>query len=95
MNDLDFGDLRREWRDTSTAAKIALGLGVAGIGVGSFLARRVIIGNPSEYIVKTGLGIADLSVSKQTIRWPFQTATRINVEPRTFSVDVSAMSRER
>ena len=95
MGDLDFDDLRREWRDTSRGAKIALGLGIAGLGLGAFISRRVVIGAPSEYIVKTGLGISDLSVSKQTIRWPFQTAKRINVEPRTFSVDVSAMSRER
>ena len=65
------------------------------LGVAGFLTRRFKIAGPSEQIVRTGLGIKNVSVTKKAVQWPFQTANRISIEPRTFEVEIDAMSMHR
>ena len=67
---------------------------IGAIGAG-FLMLRYKVAGPSEYVVRTGLGIKDISVTKKAIQWPFQKSMTINVEPVTFEISVDAMSSQR
>lgn len=40
---------------------------------------------PNQYLVRTGLGISDISVTKSGIRWPFQNAMMVDVNPTTYT----------
>lgn len=51
------------------------------------------IGRPGEYIVKTGLGIKDMTVDRQTMRWPFQEFQKVEVNPSTYSFQLHCMSK--
>jgi flotillin len=68
---------------------------VALAGAAYWISRRVVISSPSQIVVKTGLGIADLSISRTAVQWPFQKAALMSVAPRTVFVQVDAMSRGR
>jgi flotillin len=59
------------------------------------VAMRVKISGPSQYVVRTGLGIRDISVTKNNIQWPFQKAHMMSIEPVTFPIEVDAMSIQR
>jgi len=69
--------------------------GTAIASVGAFMFVRYHVAGPSQYLVRTGLGIKDIKVSKKGIQWPLQTITMINVEPVTFDIEVDAMSKQR
>lgn len=69
--------------------------GGALIGLGFFVSTRVKIAKPSEYIVKTGIGIEKVSISKKTVQWPFQTSKTISVQPSNFTIGLQAMSKEK
>jgi len=64
-------------------------------GLGAFAALRYKVAGPSEYIVRTGLGIKDLSIQKKALQLPFQTAKMISIAPTTFPIEVDAMSAQR
>lgn len=51
-------------------------LGVV-IGCAGFIYSRFKICRPEEYMIRTGLGIADMDISKKAIIWPFQTCNII------------------
>ena len=70
----------------------------AGIVAGSTLlaiASRVKIAGASQYIVRTGAMIKDISVTKKAVQWPFQKAGVMSIEPVTFPIEVDAMSTQR
>ena len=46
-------------------------------------------------MVKTGLGIRDIHVCKNSVVWPFQTYHVIDLNPRNFSFELHHMSKER
>ena len=58
------------------------------------LSYRYKIAQPDEYVVKTGLGIKDISVSKTTFQWPFQTYKMIKMEPRNYTFELNAVTKD-
>jgi len=80
-----------------TTKQVVTGVATASIvGLGYAIAARYRVANPSEYFVKTGLGIDTVAISKKTIQWPFQTATRFSIAPMTYPVAIDdAMSQQR
>lgn len=42
---------------------------------------------PQSYIIKTGLGINDMEISKSTLKLPFQKVTHINTNPYNVELD--------
>jgi len=60
-----------------------------------FLFSRYKVARPSEYLIRTGLGIDGLSITKKGIHWPGQRAMFVDIAPHTFAVDISALSKER
>jgi len=74
------------------------GIGTAvciGFGLGASIFSRYKVARPSEFLVRTGLGIDGLSITKKGVHWPGQKAMFVNIAPRTFSVGISALSKER
>lgn len=69
--------------------------GFAVVGAAIFVATRYRISQPHQMIVKTGFGISDIDVSKQTIQWPFQTYQFINLVPKNYKFDLNGMSSEK
>ena len=49
----------------------------------------------NEWLVRTGLGINNMQISKRFIRWPFQNIDRIDLAPSSFKFSVNAMSKEK
>lgn len=81
---------------TSAAIDAAIFGGTTAIvGFGGFAAFRYKISSPSEYIVKTGLGISEISIRKKTMVWPFQRYRKMSIAPITFPIEVDAMSEQR
>lgn len=63
---------------------------------GAFVLRRYKVALANEYIVKTGVGINGATVHKKTLQLPFQTATKISMEPKPFHHIIDkAMSKEK
>jgi flotillin len=83
---------KRTFVDPFTTGAIA---GVAVLSVGSFVNTRYRISKPDEYLVRTGLFIKDMVVSKQGFQWPFQTYRFIKMQPINFSFNLSSMSQEK
>lgn len=70
-------------------------LGVT-IGLPAFwFATNYKISPPNEYIVKTGLFIDTMQISKTTLRLPFQQCKIINLEPKNYFFELDAMSNEK
>lgn len=47
-------------------------LAATGAAAGFWVISRVHIAKPNQYIIKTGVGISDVVISKNTVQWPFQ-----------------------
>lgn len=78
----------------------SIGGGIGGICMVSaltFVGMRYHVANPNEYLVRTGLFLKnDIDISKKALQLPFQTLTKVNLEPTTFKCIVDeAMSQER
>lgn len=73
----------------------SLGTAVAATGIVSFAAYRYKVSNADQYLIRTGLGIRDIKVSKQGFQWPFQTYKFIDMRPNNYSFDLQAMSSEK
>ncbi len=74
---------------------LKIGTTLTVIGIGSYLFSRYKICLPNQYLVKTGLGISDVTISKKGIVYPFQKYQMINMNPRTFSFQLHHMSKEK
>ena len=46
--------------------------GLAALPAVAWLASRYRVSRPDQYLVRTGLGIPDIKISKQGFQWPFQ-----------------------
>lgn len=55
---------------------------------GSYVACK-----PNQYLVRTGLGIPDVMVTKKGICWPFQSSMIVDVNPTTYLFRLHNMSR--
>ncbi len=87
---------KREFFDVSTQMIGSMGLVSIGlltlIGI---VSNRYKVSNPDQYLVRTGLFIKDVNVSKQGFQWPFQTCRFINMQPTNFSFNLNSMSQEK
>lgn len=71
--------------------------------VGSFIttcavltcADRYRISGANQYLIRTGLGIADMKVSKKGFQLPFQKYEFINMNPRNYEFNLHSMSSEK
>lgn len=52
------------------------------------------VAETNEVMVKTGLGVNDIQVTKKAMHWPMQKVKAIDLNPRTFTHDFNAMSKE-
>lgn len=69
--------------------------GCLGAGLAAFAFLRYRVAGPTEYIVRTGLGIDNIAISKKAFQLPFQTYRTLNMEPITLQIEIDAMSRQR
>lgn len=75
-------------------AKTVIPIG-AGIGLLAFAASRYKTSHSHQWLVRTGLGVNDIQISKKFIHWPFQNIQTINMTPTSFKFSVNAMSKEK
>lgn len=68
--------------------------GVVACGLGA-LALRYKVAGPSQYVIRTGMGIKDISITKKAFVWPFQKHSIMDISPSTFPIEVEAMSFQR
>jgi len=68
---------------------------VATAGMAAFAILRYKTSRSNEWLVRTGIGIRDMEISKKFIQWPFQNIQRINMTPQSYKFTVNAMSREK
>lgn len=59
------------------------------------LINRYKISKPNEYLLRTGLGITDILVTKKGVQWPFQDFKFIRMDPRQYGFELHAMSSEK
>ncbi len=71
------------------------GLGVAVVAGGLFLASGYRVCQPNQYMIRTGLGIPNMLISKTGFEFPFQKSTILNLNPTTYSFDLHNMSKEK
>lgn len=82
-------------REGSILPPLLLG-GAVVVGAGCvWLATRYRVASASQYIVRTGLGISSVSISKKAFQYRFQTAVILSMNPRNYMFGLSAMSREK
>lgn len=67
----------------------------AGVGILTFAVFRYRTSHSYEWLVRTGLGIKDLQISKKFIVWPFQNIQTIDMTPISFKFSINAMSKEK
>lgn len=78
--------------------RIATGMAVVGgtivSGIAWFGMTRYHVARPSQFIVRSGLGIkGHLSVAKRAMQWPFQEVTRVSMSPWTLNFRLHNMSK--
>ena len=93
---------RRGFVDLSAIASMGVvdlsviaSMGVVTLIGAGIAANRYKISNPDQYLVRTGLFIKDVNVSKQGFQWPFQTYRFVNMQPTNFSFNLNSMSQEK
>jgi flotillin len=92
----DKDDKNKDFRSLFTAKNASLALGsTAVVGLAAFITVRYRVASPSQYVVRTGLGIDGVSISKKAVQWPFQKAETLSMSPHNFKFSLSAMSREK
>lgn len=84
---------RRDLTDFGIVCMVAGGLSSAGAA--TWLCNRYHVSDPNEYLVRTGLMIDDIKVTKTGIQWPFQKATFVNMMPKNYSFNLDAMSSQK
>lgn len=81
----------------NAALPLVTGLAATGAvgGAGYWASMRYHVSQASEYIVKTGLFVDDIHVSKTTFQWPFQQVDYIDMSVMNCEFDLHAMSAEK
>ena len=75
---------------------VAAGAAVGGaLLAGGFLMSRYRVCSASQYMVRTGLGIKDMAVSRKGITWPFQRVYVYDMTPKSYRFQLHNMSREK
>jgi flotillin len=68
---------------------------LAVTAVGIFAACRIKVAKPHEYLVRTGVGIQDIHVSRKAVQWPFQRIAAIDLRPSSYNFTLHNMSKEK
>jgi len=74
---------------------LTIGVPVALTGISVALYHRYKVSKPDEYLVKTGLGIKDIKISKTGFLFPFQKYKFINMAPKNYKFSLNSMSKEK
>eukprot|EP01100_Stratorugosa_tubuloviscum_P000948 TRINITY_DN120_c2_g1_i1.p1 TRINITY_DN120_c2_g1~~TRINITY_DN120_c2_g1_i1.p1 ORF type:complete len:506 (-),score=274.60 TRINITY_DN120_c2_g1_i1:162-1679(-) len=75
--------------------KVLSGLvGIGAIGFGAFILMRYRICNPNQALVRTGLGIKEMSITKKGLQWPLQKIQFVDLVPVNCNFTLHAMSSE-
>ena len=64
-----------------TITTVLLGAAALALAV-----SRYKICQPNQYLVRTGIGITNMSVSKKAVVWPLQKHVYVNMNPKTYTV---------
>lgn len=80
--------------DLPIAGYVGMGTGALAIGTVLFALARYKVSHPDQYLVRTGLGISDMTISKTGFQWPFQGASFISMRPINYSFTLDAMSNQ-
>jgi flotillin len=79
-----------------TTRNIVRGMGLGALaGVCAFAGLRYKVCQPHQVMVRTGLGINEMKISKHGIVWPFQRAAFIDMNPVTHAFALHNMSSEK
>lgn len=82
-------------RDSYSFKELALGTGSLLLaGAGAFVAMRYKVCKPNQFMIRTGLGIQDMTVSKKGVIWPFQQYQMIDMNPSNCPFKLHNMSKE-
>jgi flotillin len=88
--------IRQNTQKRTLYSEIILISGAAAISsFAMFASQRYRISDPDEYLIKTGLFIDDIDVSKNDFQWPFQTYTFIKMQPTNYTFHLQAMTSEK
>jgi len=69
--------------------------GIIATGAGIFMAKRVHIASPGEILAKTGFFMRkEIHICKNTIRFPYQKVSRINLNSTTYPFTMKFSSKE-
>jgi flotillin len=68
---------------------------LCGAGVLGLMLARFRVAKPDQFLVRTGIGIKDMLVSKKGIQFPFQKAQFVNMKPITHEFNLHNMSKEK
>ena len=79
----------------SIGQQIGIGLGFGVASVLGLMAMKFKVCKPEQVMVRTGIGIKDMIISKKGMEWPFQKAFMISMVPRTHSFNLHNMSKEK
>lgn len=77
--------------------KLAMyGLGAAAVGgFVWYMVNRYHVAAPTQYIVRTGLFIPEISIAKKAFRWPLQRAFVLDITPTSYTFTAGAMTSEK
>ena len=78
-----------------TLAFFALGSTALLGGVSMSLIKRYMVGGATQYILKTGIFIDTIQLSKKTFVLPFQRGVMFDISPKTYQFTVCAMTMEK
>jgi uncharacterized membrane protein YqiK len=70
MSKLNPRELKESFLSESVIGGLAVAGGVAALAI--FCGMRYKVSPPEKYLVRTGLGIKNLAISKTGVVWPFQ-----------------------
>ena len=89
-------NLKLQKRNFSISSTIGLSvLGFLGLST-SYVATLYKVAKPGEFICRTGIFIPDIDISKKAFHLPYQTLTRLSLEPITYQCVIEeGMSVER
>lgn len=79
--------------DSITLTQGLIGTGFLGATV--FALANVQVAKTEEMLVKTGLGLSKMAISKITMRLPFQIVNIISLFPESYSFELKAMTIEK
>lgn len=85
---------KRNFAITTSTLSVAAPI-VGAVALGAFTAYRYKVAGPDEYLVRTGLGIKDISIAKQGWLWPFQKYSYISMVPTNYTFSLNSMSQEK